>query len=477
MTKVRNALFIVLGLALVLLILQCPRSLFGLGELIPDGYVFKYIAVRITEGEMPYLDIFDHKGPLIYLIDLLGVVIHKDYGLFIVEFIFAAVSAVFMYLIPRKIGCDSIKSSLIAIAAMAFYISVFEAGNFTEEFALPFILFSLWVFIDYFKNDKVTALRLILLGISFGAIMLLRPNMAGLWAVFCIAVIIKCVASKQIKKMFIYILEFLLGSVMIIAPVMLWLYAKGALNACYENYILFNLKYSDSDAVLRSIAMMDMISRPYIIATFIALAALLVLLSKYKLPIPKTVFAFALYFILQSVLFTMAGTSYDHYYITAVPFLIYPVSELAKILEDKGRNKAGYIITAAIALMFSYSFVFASINIYDYTVGKRRVPESVSELVDAVNNEKGEDDTLIMFGNWDYLYLATDMRSATRYTYTKPIIYLDHEIMVDYFNELNNNKPDILVLEFINDEIREFIKDNQYEVFYESKYYIALKRT
>ena len=37
-----------------------------------DSAVFLYIGRRMTEGKIPYLDLFDHKGPLLYLIEYLG---------------------------------------------------------------------------------------------------------------------------------------------------------------------------------------------------------------------------------------------------------------------------------------------------------------------------------------------------------------------------------------------------------------------
>ena len=43
-----------------------------------DSSVFLYIGKQMHAGKVPYVDLFDHKGPLLYLIQYLGFSIWKD---------------------------------------------------------------------------------------------------------------------------------------------------------------------------------------------------------------------------------------------------------------------------------------------------------------------------------------------------------------------------------------------------------------
>ena len=167
-------------ISLFVLMFQVLYALKGLNIVIPDGYVFKYIGIRMTMGEMPYRDIFDHKGPLLYLINYCGALIDHTYGIVVIESLFNICSSLLLVLIPIRLGCSKIKSLFIVFVAMLFYISVFAPGNYVEEFALPFILAGYLIFIDYFEHGIVSSLRLIVLGLCFGAVMMLRPNMACL---------------------------------------------------------------------------------------------------------------------------------------------------------------------------------------------------------------------------------------------------------------------------------------------------------
>ena len=50
----------------------CSNNPLQKGYTLTDSSVFTYVAKVIIAGGMPYRDTFDHKGPLIYLIDACG---------------------------------------------------------------------------------------------------------------------------------------------------------------------------------------------------------------------------------------------------------------------------------------------------------------------------------------------------------------------------------------------------------------------
>ena len=45
-----------------------------------DQAIFVYVTKGILQGEVPYLDRWDHKGPLIYIINLIGLIIDENWG-------------------------------------------------------------------------------------------------------------------------------------------------------------------------------------------------------------------------------------------------------------------------------------------------------------------------------------------------------------------------------------------------------------
>ena len=53
-----------------------------------DASIYIYVAQGILEGEIPYLDRWDHKGPLLYVLNLCGLLIHGTWGPWLVQGIF-----------------------------------------------------------------------------------------------------------------------------------------------------------------------------------------------------------------------------------------------------------------------------------------------------------------------------------------------------------------------------------------------------
>src|SRR5512145_2493400 len=72
-----------------------------------DSGVFLYVAWRFLNGDIPYRDVWDHKPPLIYFVDALGVTLtpHSLWGVWFLEFIFIFFTLFLIYkLLNREFG-------------------------------------------------------------------------------------------------------------------------------------------------------------------------------------------------------------------------------------------------------------------------------------------------------------------------------------------------------------------------------------
>src|SRR5690349_17265741 len=72
-----------------------------------DSGVFLYVGWRLLNGDIPYRDVWDHKPPLIYFIDALGLTLapHSLWGVWFLQFIFIFFTLFFIYkLLDREFG-------------------------------------------------------------------------------------------------------------------------------------------------------------------------------------------------------------------------------------------------------------------------------------------------------------------------------------------------------------------------------------
>ena len=77
-----------------------------------DSSVFKTVALMMEHGYMPYKDSFDHKGPLLFIINFWGDRISGYRGVWVFEFLFMVTAFFMLYKIARMQCADSIYNGL-----------------------------------------------------------------------------------------------------------------------------------------------------------------------------------------------------------------------------------------------------------------------------------------------------------------------------------------------------------------------------
>ena len=68
-----------------------------------DSCLFEYVAKGILQGEIPYLDRWDNKGPLQYLLNAVGLAISGIWGMWAIQGIFLLVTVYFAFSTLRRV--------------------------------------------------------------------------------------------------------------------------------------------------------------------------------------------------------------------------------------------------------------------------------------------------------------------------------------------------------------------------------------
>lgn len=466
---------VLLGLA-VLICMLSPLNIWENGEAGTDSSVFKTVALYIENGLMPYADTFDHKGPLIYIINWLGNKINYYQGVWLLEIVSLFITFVFLYKIARFF-CGrlfAIGTLLIVIAPLSGY---FEGGNFTEEYALPFIASSLYIFADYFLNDKINNLRLCICGLGLGAVLLLRPNMIAVWVVFCLAVLVRILKDKNYKAIINYLAFFILGMLVIILPIAVWLGANGALKDIIQSYLLFNSQYVSVYAG----ASLSLTSKAYAFYTFLKNIFMLcsVVCSGVMVWKKRDIFHITYFLcIIVSLLFvSMSGYTYGHYGMILIPLEVYPLSMLMLEIEQMLKNRHISIVMIlccffiAKSMIPSWLWICSSAADAIVGAGNSSISEKTEQTVEIVEEYSSVGDTITVMGNWDIIYVLTQRLSASRYSYQSPISSVNVEIIDEYFDDLEEARPAVIIITSVYsagdeqyDRMMDFIEEYDYEL-------------
>ena len=99
--------------------------------------MFLTIAKGVVNGKIPYLDIYDHKGPVYFWIYAAGYFAGGRTGVFVLQCLVLFADLLLLERIADLFHADP--NALIP-SFLALFFAMFEHGGLTEEFSMPLIL-------------------------------------------------------------------------------------------------------------------------------------------------------------------------------------------------------------------------------------------------------------------------------------------------------------------------------------------------
>lgn len=438
-----------------------------------DSSVFKTVALMMEHGYMPYRDSFDHKGPLLFIINFWGNKISSYRGVWVIEFLFVVVTFFMLYKIAR-ISCKILTSYISTFLSISLLFGYFEGGNFTEEYAMMFISISLYIFMDYLKNNSVSRLRLILCGLCLGGVLLLRPNMISIWIVFSIAILIQLLKEKNIIKLLKFSTWFVIGLAIILIPIIIWLVYNDSLTWCWKAYIEFNKQYiSPENGRAAFTEKWDSFFFFFNTTVYITSFFTQIYLCGSK----KREFdiTYMIYILITPLLICLSGMKYRHYGMILVPVVVYPLSQLFAELENLKIKQISKILilivsiyTLNLIILPEWITLIASSALNYSKKDDNKISDVVKTVSMIIKDNTLEDEAISVYGNWDIIYIISNRIHATRYSYQLPIGDIMPSLMDEYYEELQEELPKIIVIapKGYNDRMKNFLELNQYELFW-----------
>ena len=289
-----------------------------------DSGVFAYGGQILLNGGIPYVEFWDHKGPIIYLLNSFGLFLFgSTQGIYIFEFLyyltFIFISA---KLVEKYVRKDLFYISILV--ANITYLLIIQGANFSETWSFgPHILIYSILFILYLSKKlpeiKWSIILVNLQILLLFLIILLRPNNALGPLMATLMCIFKIVKSQQkLKLLFVSIISTVSLNITLI---ILYFYLTGSLNEFYEQYVLYNYYYSREIALNSKIAnllfLMTKILKMPIFISFIFLLTVSILLKKAFNHRITSIFIILLF--IDFISAAISGKPYLHYLILVLP--------------------------------------------------------------------------------------------------------------------------------------------------------------
>lgn len=228
-------------LAILSVIAMLPHSmaLWGNGNYPTDACVYVRCAEWIQDGLVMYRDMFDHKGPFVYLIYQLATFL-GTFGVWLLDVLILYASLLLIYRMARLFTNN--RSSLLIAALMACYVQLpFTDEGGPEWIAMPGCIYGCYLLAKRIKDQAHCSLiEIAIFSAATGICLFTKPNTAaGLVpiALYILWLLIRHFDKKVLGR---YIAGVAIGLGIIVLPIAFWLYTQGNLSDFIEAYWRFN---------------------------------------------------------------------------------------------------------------------------------------------------------------------------------------------------------------------------------------------
>jgi len=423
-----------------------------------DSGVFLYIGQRILDGNVPYRDIWDHKGPIIFYINALGLFIGNGsrWGVWFLEFASISMSVYLCYFILFRTfnKISALFGSVLWLFSLKFVI---DGGNLTEEYAILFSFVALYLFFQEGRLQKDTFL--IFIGFSLAINFLLRPNLIGMQISIIIYYLIHGLVSHKHKENLLKIGFIIVGCILILIPIFIFFYINGAFFQMVEAVLNYNMLYSRASHPSIALTMsrvFSIFSITFVLPIFGWLLGIVTIAHKSETSQLRTDLLSICIINLPIELFLVSasGSGQKHYLMTLMPaiavlttWLIYKGIQVKfKLWIFKGNIISRFATITSIIMMVCLLLI-PNYKIFISTY--KNINSGEVSTVRLIKNYVGENDYLLMWGQETVYNFLTEREAPTRYVYQFPYPfstpgYFSKNLSKEFIDAIEQKRPIII---------------------------------
>lgn len=418
-----------LGMPLSPLTLQCPTI---------DSAIFLTCARWMQDGLIMYRDMFDHKGPMIYLFDMLGLNFGLT-GVWLLCVFWAVLTTHIVYLICRIYAND--KCSFIASVCFLLMTVITGSDNTVELVAMPFVAFAMLILMRPIHDKRiVSCFSVFFASCCLAVTFLLKPNIGAGIAFLAMVVLFNLVRNFSIKRFCLYLLSFLCGFAIILIPLYLWLKHHNAWDDYLATFWQFNLEYSSNmkgASKLTSFLQLFFLYIPSLVSWCFVLWCVI---GEWKTQKRIENIRLLALLIFTGVVSTgLSGFRFGHYLLPV--FVIFAIF-IAKAIE-RIKEKNNYVLYGMLSLWCCY---FGYKQYQTYKDANNLNVKSNVEVAEYVKANTLKDDKICLYGVDASVYLLSDRKSVTKYIYQSPIFSIRPSMYDEFISDICLKKPSLLLV-------------------------------
>jgi hypothetical protein len=437
-----------------------------------DSAVFVLAGDLIRRGGAPYVSYWDHKAPLLHLLDAFGLTLAggRVWGVWLVSAIATAGSAMLAWLVMRRAF-----NAVAAMTGLAFLLvtlgrllplNMAEGYLFPLQWATAFVVVAASSDADEARMSRRMRSPFVS-GVAVGVLgtlaFLLRANLIGAAASAVIVLAIGAGRRYGVRGLLGLIAGGALGTILTLLPFLGWIAWRGASSAFVEQALRYNTLYSAATWGERIHSPREALPELFgggalmlgVVCWLIAAWRALSVNRSSRSTLARACALFATVWVpIELVLATTAGRPYPHYYTTLfAPFAFSVALAVTEVvganaaIDDVLRSNGGRVVGALTLVL-----LLAGVRriAYDLRTGALHSDraDQVTRVAAYVRAATKPNETIFIWGHAADVYFLSDRRPASRYIYPLPLLtpgYADSTRVAAFVGELVRARPSLII--------------------------------
>ena len=418
-----------------------------------DNAMYLTMGTALSQGYAPYTDIFDHKGPLLFILQMIPQLLAGGYStlaVFVQEVVFLWACLLILARIARRLG---VKAVLVQLVYLAVYAPLTDGGNLTEEYTNLFTLVGLDVMLAVFgegltaEAEKHLTAPALCMGAMTALSFMTRANNALVLVGAVGALALYLIVMKKWAGLGRCARGFVLGLLLVTAPIAVWLASQGALSDAVYGSLLHNMMYAETQGQsrLRTLLFESYGHYAMFMAALSCLGAACAAVRTKRLALPLAMAAGAA---CGGFAAFISHKFYNHYLMLSVPMAALGAAQVLALLRERMPRylRAASLAAAAVSVL-ALAVSGAAVNAQreaDDAAMQALTPDAQALYAQVPEDER---DAFMAYRVEPKWYVAAQALPCMRFYFLQEILAdADPAVMDEIIAEFEHDPPKWLVL-------------------------------
>lgn len=247
----KQASFLALFAFIIISVCSTSSPLYAFNTWV-DANVYFTIGKSMLKGMLPYRDLFDHKGPLLYALHALTslVSVNSFLGVYLLEVVCCFFTLLYAFKLLRLFCPDDILLLIPLLGAAVCTSTAFWLGDSAEELCMPLLVYAGYVGAKALRENTLPSHReFFLLGLTSACVLWIKFTMLGYYLGWIVAPACLALSQKRFGELMKKLGVLILGIIAATLPFLLYFGWNHAIRDWFEVYFYDNLfLYSNAES-------------------------------------------------------------------------------------------------------------------------------------------------------------------------------------------------------------------------------------